>query len=374
MGVLAAVPPLLALVYGLWQAYNFYYWRRAAAVRYPATTERLTIAILVPFRNEAAHLPALVASLRQQDYPTDRYEIVLLDDHSTDGGAAGARELYPDIRIVRLQDHPDYHTDVAHKKAALRLGMDSTSAQLIVTTDADCRWPAGVLSELNRIAAAGYDVVLGPVGIAPVYDACSAFQALDVLGYQLFTAATAAAGTPALANGAHFAFRRTAFEGVGGYTGVDHLPSGDDVLLLHKFVAAGLRIACATSPAVQVTTKPEAGWRAMLLQRIRWAGKAGNYGSTALSVAQGLAFLTSLGILVGLLWGLFDSRFLWAAAVAWLFKGVADAVLLRSVSRHYGRGALMRWYALAQLIYPFYLVGVGTAALLGVKVAWKGRG
>ena len=111
----------------------------------------------------------------------------------------------------------------------------------------------------------------------------------------------------------------------------------------------------------------------MLRQRIRWAGKAGNYGSAALSVAQALAFLTSLGILVGLVRGGWDSRFLSFALLAWLVKGVADGVLLRAVCRHYGWAGLMRWYGTAQLIYPFYLVGVGMAALLGVRVQWKGR-
>jgi len=77
--------------------------------------------------------------------------------------------------------------------------------------------------------------VLGPVLIAPADGFCNAFQALDLAAYQFLTAATAHQGRPALANGANFAFHRELFEAVGGYQGVDHLPSGDDVLLLHKF-------------------------------------------------------------------------------------------------------------------------------------------
>ena len=371
---MAAIPLVLAVGYAAWQGYNYYYWLRALAGQYPVATEQLSVAVLVPFRNEATHLPALVDDLLQQDYPPDQYEIILLDDHSTDGGGdAGAIGWGKAVRVLRLEDYPNYATTVAHKKAALQLGIDHTTAELIVTTDADCRWDPGILTALNRVATAGNDVVLGPVAVAPVSDTCSAFQALDVLGYQLFTAASVAAGAPALANGAHLAFRRKAFEQVGGYTGVDHLPSGDDVLLLHKFLAAGMRIGCSTDPEARVITKPEAGWSAMLRQRVRWAGKAGNYGSTSLSVAQALAFLTALGILVGLGWGVFDIRFLGPALLAWLLKGVVDGVLLRSVCRHYGYSELMRWYGVAQLIYPFYLVGVGTAALLGVRVAWKGR-
>ncbi len=360
------------MLYVGWQWRNYRNWRRAAA-EFPLPTEPLpTVAVIVPFRNEAVHLPQLVADLLAQDYPRELLEILLIDDHSTDHpflpqGGGGAR-------VLRLQDFPVAADTVAHKKAALALGIAHTEAAVIITTDADCRWPAGGIRHLAHRFAEGADVVLGPVFIAPVTGLCAALQALDLAGYQLFTAATVAAGTPALANGAHFAFRKAAFLAVGGYAGVDHLPSGDDVLLLHKFAARpDLRIAYAADRAGLVTTAPVAGWAAFWQQRLRWAGKAGNYASPALSLAQVLAFVTSAGILGGLLLGLIIQEFFRAALVAWSLKAVVDAVLLASVCRHYGRGELMRWFVPVQLVYPFYLVGIGTAALLGFRTEWKGR-
>ena len=361
------LPPALATLYALWQGYNYVYWRRASRQSvHSEPTEWPRIAVVVPFRNEAATLPYLLASLKLQDYPRDRYEIILVDDHSTEeGGAAGEKHL----TVLQAPDTPT----VAHKKAALTRGITHTTAELIVTTDADCRWPRGGLRQLARHYADGADAVLGPVLIAPVHDFCSAFQSLDVLGYQLFTAATVSAGTPALANGAHFAFRRSAFERVGGYAGMDHLPSGDDVLLLHKFVAAGLDVRCSTDTTNTVKTRPEPDWPALWRQRLRWAGKSGEYGSPALQLAQGLAYLTSLGIVVGLIWGLLDEQIFAGALLAWLVKGAVDYVLLREVAGHYGQQRVLAWYGVVQLLYPFYLVAVGTAALLGLKMEWKGR-
>jgi len=370
---LPVAPPLTALIYAAWQTYNHVHWRRAIV---PVTVEGESprISIVVPFRNEAHNLDRLLRSLAAQHYPADKYELILVDDHSSDGGAAGAEPLPKNSKLFRLADYTLPRGTVAFKKAALTLGIAHAAGEVIVTTDADCEWSPDVLYHLGQRFAAGADVVLGPVLVAPVGDFCTAFQALDLAAYQLFTAATITAGTPALANGAQFAFRRSAFERVGGYTGVDHLPSGDDVLLLHKFAAAGnFRIDCTTAAAGVVTTRPVAGWRAFWRQRLRWAGKAGNYTSTALSVAQALAFVTSVAILSGLLLSFVNVAFLPAALAAWLIKGGVDWVLLRSVCRHYGYGELMRWYLPAQLIYPFYLVAIGTAALLGVKSEWKGR-
>jgi hypothetical protein len=58
----------------------------------------------------------------------------------------------------------------------------------------------------------------------------------------------------------------------------------------------------------------------------------------------------------------------------WGTKIMVDFVLLQSVTRHYRQALLLWWYLPVALMYPFYLVAVGTAALLGVKTEWKGRG
>ncbi|THH40638.1 glycosyltransferase [Neolewinella litorea] len=374
-GWLAAGPPLLSLLYLLWQRRNLRFWHQAhrPATR-PLHRPLPTLAVVVPFRNEAPHLPGLVTDLLAQDYPADRYEIILVDDHSEDGGAAGAVPTNTNIRVLRLRDHPPAPDTRAYKKAALQLGIAHARSEVIVTTDADCRCPPTWLSTLADEFVGGADVVLGPVFVTPARNFCEGFQALDLAAYQLFTAATVAAGTPALANGANFAFRRAAFTAVNGYAGVDHLPSGDDVLLLHKFVADGrFTVAVSAQARGLVDTRPVGGWRALWDQRLRWAGKAGHYGSEALKQAQVLAYLTSLGVLLGLLFGFWDWRFALGGLLAWAIKAGIDLRLLRAVCRHYGHPGLLRWYAAAQLLYPFYLVGVGSAALLGLRAGWKGR-
>ena len=356
---------LVAGAYALWQSINYRYWKEAVATDVPAPSpaELPLVSIVVPFRNEAGRLPDLLASLLGQQYPADRYEIILVDDHSTDGFSVSD----PRIQLLRLAEFHIPPGTVAYKKLALTHGIARARGQYIVTTDADCQWSPNTLSGLAGCFRAGAEVVLGPVFIAPVDDLCSAFQALDLAGYQLFTAASVRLGRPTLANGAHFAFSKAAFGRAGGYAGVDHLPSGDDVLLLHKFGLAGARVQCLTDPATVVTTLPVGGWGALWQQRLRWAGKAGAYTSPLLSFAQALAFLTSLAIVVGLF---FAPP---AAFLAWAMKAVADYLLLRSVCRHYGRPRWMRYFPAVQLIYPFYLVAIGSAALLGVKAPWKGR-
>ena len=371
MALPVAAAAAIVGLYIVWQLRNLRWWARPD--RLPAAPDYPSISVLVPFRNEAATLPRLLESLYVQDYPGE-WEIVLVDDHSDDGGANLAVPDGIALRHFRLADYPDYLRGPAFKKAAISLGIDRSRADVIVTTDADCQWPPGGLSALGRRFTLGADVVLGTVLIEPVSDVCSAFQALDLAGYQLLTRASVVAGTPTLANGAHFAFRRAAFYGVGGYGGVDHLPSGDDVLLLHKFARdGGYLLRHAGGAAEVVTTRPVAGWRALWRQRLRWAGKAGQYASPALSFAQALAFCTSFTVVAGLMLGWVNPSFAWIGAGVWAGKSGVDFLLLHRFCRFYGRDRWMRYYWPVQAVYPFFLVAVGLAALGGFRPEWKGR-
>ena len=371
---------LVLLVYGGWQWRNWRNWRRVGAA--PPTIEATTpppprLALLIPYRNEAANLARLLGDLGQLDYPN--LEVVLIDDHSEDAGPRLVAEAVAKndgrLRSLALADHLNGRSVVAHKKEALAYAISLTGADLILTTDADCRLPPTLPQHIVAAFGQGNDVVLGPVLTEPPFPSLlPAFQGLDFAAYQLYTVACVAAGRPTLANGACFAFRRELFEAVGGYRGVEHLPSGDDVLLLHKFVHhPGVRFGWHAGPPVLTRAVPT--WRGLWQQRLRWAGKAGDYASPELQRGQALAFLTALGLLVTLAYGLLTLSLavLLFAGAAWLIKAIIDYLLLRDVAHHYGQGELLRWYPLVQLAHPAYLVAVGTGALLGVKVGWKGR-
>ena len=348
------------------------------------------VEVIVPFRNEATNLPRLLKSLRQLDYPTGQYRVTLVDDHSEDAGpdwladhgidpqpSAPAHRAPSEFQLYRLADYPEELNARAHKKSALALAIRRSSADLIVTTDADCVLHPNTLHKLVSAYRAGNQVLLGSVRTARARSYSEGFQALDIAAFQWLTEVTSEWGRPALANGACFAFDRGLFNEVGGYAGVDHLPSGDDVLLLHKFNQLEPRPRTAYVLPIKagalVTTEPVPGWRAVWRQRLRWAGKAGNYANPLLSVAQAGMYLLCLAILGGLVASIFIPQLLLPMLIVWGVKAIIDGVLLARMTRRLGQGRAMWWYLPVQLIYPAYIVAVGTAALLGIKAGWKGR-
>ena len=81
-----------------------------------------------------------------------------------------------------------------------------------------------------------------------------------------------------MGNGANMAYSKSAFNEVGGFSGIDNIASGDDMLLVHKISQRYPgRIAYAFTNEAMVETDPEPDLKSFLRQRIRWASKAAKY-------------------------------------------------------------------------------------------------
>ncbi|HEV9036866.1 MAG TPA: glycosyltransferase, partial [Puia sp.] len=84
---------LIFLVYaGLILAYHRA-WKAIPVFVRQAATAQATITVLIPARNEEANIAGCLGSLARQSYPRDRFEVIVLDDHSTDGTAETIRSF-----------------------------------------------------------------------------------------------------------------------------------------------------------------------------------------------------------------------------------------------------------------------------------------
>ena len=384
-------------MYLAWQIGNYLTWRDYHGKPTSTSTDPVkSLAVLIPYRNEAANLPGLIESLKVLDLSDLQVTAFLINDHSEDDGsaiasnklgeAAGAKgversqatsgNFLPNgltVELLDLSDELGQLDVVAMKKAALTLGIQRADAEVIVTIDADCTLPDDLLQNISKAFHKRTQAVMGPVLIAPAKNVLTGFQALDLAAYQFLTAVSVYRNQPTLANGACFAFRKQAFIDVDGYAGMRHLPSGDDVLLLHKFVQHyPPTVFNWVSSQAAVLTQPVLTWRKLWNQRLRWAGKAGEYQSSKLEFAQALTFATCFSLLALIPLSL-HLRSVALLIIPWLAKVIVDFLCLRTTLKQYGRGSDMRYYLAAVFIYPPFLLAVGSAALLGFNSSWKGR-
>src|SRR5690606_11701449 len=82
-------------------------------------------------------------------------------------------------------------------------------------------------------------------------------------------------GQALLCSGANLAYRKSAFEGVEGYSGNENYASGDDEFLLKKVIQEYGKNAVHYLHGVEVLvmTKPLKSWDELVWQRVRWASK-----------------------------------------------------------------------------------------------------
>jgi len=338
----------------------------------PATGFR--VSVIIPARNEEDHLDNLLNDLAAQDYPRDRYEVIVVDDHSTDRTAEITekfRLMKPGFNFKLIRS--DVDESAGSKKRALTSGVHAAAGEVILTTDADCRLGPGWITAMAAFFRdRSIQLTAGPVTYHDAKGFLNRFQALEFLGMMASGAGAVKAGLPFICNGANLAYRRETFLALQGFHGNEKYVSGDDVFLMHRIKRHRGRysIGFAFTKDALVKTTPAENVKAFFRQRIRWASKSkGYYDRTALFTTMSVFFL-NLAMVMFFFTGFFYPPVLLVFPGAVLIKSIIDLPLLRGVTQFTEQRRLLHGYLLFQLIYPFYVVTTGLLSLL-LPVNWK---
>ncbi|MFO7674813.1 MAG: glycosyltransferase [bacterium] len=213
----------------------------------PLVRKRLTrtprVSVLVPARDEAANIEALVRSLAAQDYPD--FEVIVLDDRSTDETPALLARLQSELAVLRVITGTELPAGWLGKQWACDQLARAATGELLLFTDADTRHAPGTLSALVAAFEAGRLDLLSAVPreetvgwaeklVVPVVPwAILAFLPLG-LAYRWRRPAFSAA------NGQFLAFTRAAYGRVGGHAAV-RASVVDDIALARRAAGLGLR-------------------------------------------------------------------------------------------------------------------------------------
>ncbi len=316
--------------------------------------------IVVAFKNEVEHLPVLLRSLQQLDYPQNLYEIIMVNDHSTDEYT----NLFFQNSSVKL-----INNKATGKKSALQTGILHSRFDWIVTTDADCVVPVDWLRYFDQIVQANnIKMVLGPVRFNESNYFWSAFQQFEFLSLQTFTMAGIYWKKPFLANGASLCFNKEAYRQVNAYDGNLQLASGDDVFLLEKFQTRFTgQIGFAKNPQATVLTHSQSGWNDLIQQKIRWSSKTKYQKSLLPKIIGTIVLLTNLF----LLWSYACfGQYIFYVSFA-MVKFISDFVLWLYISRWFQVKLHGKYFVFSFFLYPFYFLYVFVKSLNG-KYVWKG--
>ncbi len=307
--------------------------------------------IIIPFKNEAHNLPALLNSLNQLDYDKNFFEIVFINDKSTDNGEKIIQKyqsILP-IRILKNQRKSN-----SPKKDALEWGIQNSKFNYIITTDADCIIPKKWLETYNDFILNKHPkMIAGPVTYTDSKRLFLQFQTLEFLILQAFTQAGFAQKKPFLANGANLCFEKMAFFEVKGYLGNNHLASGDDVFLLEKFHKKfHNQILFLKNKNALVKTKPAEDFHQLIQQKVRWASKI-NYNNSKISFFLGLLILIVNLFQIFFIISLVSIPVL--SIIFLFFKFSIDTFFIFKINRFYKNNIDFFKIIFSDFLYPFYL-------------------
>jgi cellulose synthase/poly-beta-1,6-N-acetylglucosamine synthase-like glycosyltransferase len=378
---------LLLFLYVLLFLYYRYGWSLISESKSnPTQTPQTHVSVVIPFRNEAQNLPNLLRCLSNQSYPNHLLEFILVNDHSDDDGPdLVAQSNIKNIHLISLADSISASHSQAYKKLAIEAAIQKSNGDLIITTDADCtmgpHWVSSIVEHYEQANAA---FMVMPVLLKSDKTICSAFQSIDFMTMQGITAASAALHFHHMCNGANLAYPRSVFYEVNGFSGIDHIASGDDLLLMNKIANFYPdRISYVKNKEAIVSTLPAPNWTAFFQQRIRWASKAKHYQDKKMLPVLFVVYLFNVllfSLCVFSLISIFspltspENRLCLYALTIFSFgiKIIAELIFLIPVSLFYGKRNQLFIFPFLQPLHVFYMVVAGWLGKFG-SYTWKGR-
>jgi cellulose synthase/poly-beta-1,6-N-acetylglucosamine synthase-like glycosyltransferase len=331
------------------------------------------VSIVVAARNEERHIETLLGSLVKQDYPDGLLEIIIVNDNSTDRTPIAASEFITADKDKSAHRMRLIYNPFSGKKRAVRYGIDKSSGEVILTTDADCVvGPEWVRRHASWYISGGPDVVLAPVTQRPAAGFWHKFGAYEFAALQAITEATAVAGHPVMCNAANMSFRRDVYLRHADSLHPD-LASGDDMFLLHAVMRDGGTVRHESSNAAAAETAGAVTAAALVRQRARWASKAGRYRDPATLTLAAATAACNAAVAAAAVAACLSVEYLLPAAVMYGIKAVPDYLLIAAEIRKRGNRVRTLQFLASEIIYPFYFMIVAVMSQSPSAGQFRGR-
>jgi cellulose synthase/poly-beta-1,6-N-acetylglucosamine synthase-like glycosyltransferase len=331
------------------------------------------VTVIIPFRNEAENILRSLKSIEAQNYPKEKYEVLFVNDFSQDNSLQKILHTQKSINIRILNVPSDYSVN-AHKKRAIRFGIQNAKGKIIVTTDADCNHNVDWLKSLLACMKDDVGFASGPVEFYSNESFFSKLQKIEFAGLVITGAGLIGGDKPIICNAANIAYRKDAFDKVSGFNDQMNLSSGDDELLMQKiWKETDYKVKFCTNKKAIVETYPNRTVKQFYQQRKRWASKGLFYADKLLIVKLILIYLFYVGLLVQLVLGIFFSiYFIFSFIISFFLKALLEFLVLKRGSRILFDKFILRPFPLAEFIHLPYIIIAGISGAFG-NFVWKNR-
>jgi len=345
-------------------------WNRITEFESVDFPDKIFVSIIVPVRNEEGYINELLKDLSKQDYPEQQFEVILVNDHSEDLTAQIIQPFCSDnnnFRLIHLSGQ------FYGKKAAINAGIENSTGEIIVTTDADCRvgnrWISTITSYYLHCNKPG--MIIGLVDMMSADSVFYKFQQFEFVSLVASSAGAAGMSHPVFCNGANLIYKRELYFRYANPLNVKSV-SGDDTLFMLKVKKDFRReIKLLKSKKAIVYTNPQLTLRDFIQQRIRWTSK-GKYYKDFDIISLAIIVLVLNASILGSFVLLFVSGNYLLCPLLFCAKTLIDYIFINKILAFFNKKKLIKYLVLFQVIYPFYISIIGISGnIIGYK--WKER-
>ena len=366
--MIAFLYSLSALLYGL-RIFTFVFGaaRERSKIIVDSTLELPFISVIIPARNEESNIKNCIVSLTKSTYPIDKFEIIVVNDRSTDSTANVLEFLksqYINLNVITLSE-PRLDKNLQGKPGALQAGIDNSKGEIILFTDADCTvhtlWISTMAKQFSN----------PNVGLVPSFTLIKAttvfeqMQAIEWLMNHTMASAGVGIGQPLGCYGNNLGVRKTAYESVGGYANI-RFSVTEDLTLLQAIFAKGWEVRYICSPDAVVTTLPCTTLKEYILQHHRWLRGGVDLGWRAVVF---VAFSASLWICITT--AILNNHY-WLLPIIFGIRVLGDFAVIAPTLAILKRKKQIGWAFLA-VGFITVLELVMPISLLKKEVVWKGQ-
>ena len=356
---------ILAFIYGL---------NKSVIVKNKNAAPKNRFSIVIPFRDEANNLPELFRSLSALNYPSELFEILLVNDDSRDNFSlilAAFSKQNPTLNLRLLQNVRKTNSP---KKDAINTAINVAKFEWIVTTDADCVVPKLWLQLFNQFIEEEKPVFISsPVKFISQNSFLFHFQNLNFISLMGSTIGGFGIDKPFMCNGANLCYQKATFYDVNGFEDNHNIASGDDIFLMEKMLKAyPKKVKFLKSDENIVETNAENTWKLFINQQIRWASKSASYTSFFAKYVGIVVFSENLLLLILGIFALLIPQFWIYFVLIFTLKIIVDFILIAQTSVFLKSTKSLKYFLLISLLYPFFIVFTGCLSAFK-NYDWKGR-
>ena len=331
------------------------------------------ISIIIPFRNESGNILNSLQSLTALDYPKNKFEVIYVNHSSVDDSLHKLSSAVKpgNVKVISV---PQSFSLNAHKKRAVRFGIENSTGDIIFTTDADCIHQQGWLKQMMGCFDENTGFLSGPVEFYDNKSIWGSIQKTEFAGLVLAGAGLIGSGRPVICNAANIAYRRSAYEAVNGFKDNINISSGDDEFLMQKICReTNYKIKFCLNKEAVVKTDINKSVSQFYNQRKRWASKGLFYADKLLVLKLILIFLFYISlVLMPVITIFLSGKYLLIFILSVVIKFSLEYNILKTGSKILFTGSILKNFFLAEFLQVPYIIIAGAAGIFG-NFTWKDR-